>query len=382
MKQRLVSIVTSVLTVLTAATAPFTAAAAGKPTDYTINDYTTAESFYNRVVLSKQFLNCEDRAERGEMLQLPQYMLDRMTTDALAEAVLDFPYFYDVYAFDDVQIGFDLMMEHFNGVQELADRDDVASVLLDKYCGEEVLTDEASADGDVFRLTNMEILLSQNFVMTKLSKKEKNKYVKAVASKMEDKVASPVYGDFTNNLLFDLAEENSKDGNFLKDMQGVRDTGRTSFVTTPRGTRVTTTWSDTEPLSQAEINRINSQYDSLYPNAQRQRSASGKYNCHSYAWHTTSGSNSHWMNDPTAYYTDGSYAMTDTIRYGFKAVYHALNNPRYPNGYPIHSAMVDRYYGSTLKLYSKWGQCGMYHHAWNDSPYTYYTLRFYQYQYN
>lgn len=112
MKQRLVSIVASVLSVLTVTTAPFAASAAEKPADYTIKDCTTAESFYSRVVLSK-------------------------------------------------------------------------------------------------------------------------------ASKMEDKVASPVYGDFNNNLLFDLAEENFNDGNFLKSLNEVKD-GESFLVNvyTPNGSRV------------------------------------------------------------------------------------------------------------------------------------------------
>ncbi len=379
MKQRLVSIVASVLSVLTVTTAPFAASAAEKTADYTIKDYTTAESFYSRVVLSKAFQTSEDRAERGEMLQLPQYMLDRMTTDALAEAVLDFPYFNDVYAFDDVQDGFDLMMEHFNGVQELADRDDVASVLLDKYCGEEVLTDEASADGEVFRLTNMEILLTQDFFTAKLSKKEKNKFVKAVASKMEDKAASPVYGEFTNNLLFDLAEENFKDGNFLKNLNEVKD-GESFLVTvyTPNGSPVQGRASNVEPLSQTQISEYDGYCQTYYSAATKLRSASARYNCHSYAWYSQSTSNNIWLSEPYAYINDGSYHWTQNNNVGSKVLYRAYNSPKYPNGYPMHSANVYSYSGTTgsLVLQSKWGQFGLYRHTWSNCPYSYYYLAF------
>ncbi len=377
MKHKFVSIVTSVLTVLTVTSAPFSAMAADQAADYTIKDYTTAESFYNRVVLSKAWRQTVDRAERGEMVQLPAYLVDRLTTDALVEAVLDYPFFCDVYAFDDVQVGVDLMMEHFNGVQELADRDDVASVLLDKYCDEEVLTD-ASADSDVLRLTNMEILMSQDFVTTKFSKKEKCKFVKTVASKMEEKIASPVYGEYTNGLLFDLLENNSADSALLSDMAEARDRGYSSYVTTPNGTQVPTIANDTEPLTQAQINSYDASCASAYPNAVKLRSASKKYNCHSYAWYSTSSSNKHWMNNPVAYVNDGSYVGANSIISGRKAVYIAKNSPTYSNGFPIHSAIVYSYSNNVLTMRSKWGSCGLYRHVWNDSPYTYYCLGFFQ----
>ncbi len=377
MKQKLVSIVASVLSALTVTTMPFAASAAENPADYTIKDYTTAEGFYNRVTLSKTWQQSEDRVERGEMLQLPQYMLDRMTTDALVEAVLDYPFFYDVYAFDDVQVGFDLMMDTFNGVQELADRDDVASVLLDKYCDEDVMmeADSADADSEMFRLTNMEILMSQDFVTTKFTKKEKNKFVKSVASKMEDKLASEVCGDFTNNLLFDLAEKNFNDGGLLKNVQDVKDGYGPGYVTTPKGTKVGTTYHDSEPLTQSQIMVINALCARDYPNATKLRDASGKYNCHSYAWYSQSTSNSHWMNNPALYVSDGSYVSASKLSSGLKLVYVAKNSPDYPDGFPIHSAILYSYSNNAIqKVTSKWGQCGLYRHSVTNCPYSYFDL--------
>ena len=365
MKHKIAAIVTSLLTVFAATTVPFSAAASEKPADYTIADYTTAESFYNRVVLSKAWQQSDDRIERGEMLQLPQYMLNRMTTDALAEAVLDYPFFSDVYAFDNAQDGFDLMMEHFNGVQELADRDDVASVLLDKYCDEEVLTD-ASADSDVLRLTNMEILLSQNFVTTKFTKKEKSAFFKTVAAKMEDKIASSVYGEYTNNLMFDLTAENTKDSSIQKNMEKVRDG---AYVSTPNGTRVSVIVRSTEPLSQAQIRSYDASCASSYPKAVKVRSASGKYNCHSYAWYSTSAGNNKWMNNPKPYWNDGSYHETSVISGGRKYEFFSGNSAE-------HSAIVVSAYGA-VTLESKWGQCGLYRHTASNCPYTYCNIRKY-----
>ena len=385
MKQKLVSIVASVLSALTVTTMPFAASAAENPADYTIKDYTTAEGFYNRVTLSKTWQQSEDRVERGEMLQLPQYMLDRMTTDALVEAVLDYPFFYDVYAFDDVQVGFDLMMDTFNGVQELADRDDVASVLLDKYCDEDVMmeADSADADSEIFRLTNMEILMSQDFVTTKFNKKEKNKFVKNVASKMEDKLASEVCGEFTNNLLFDLAEKNFNDGGLLKNMQDVKDGAYTvGYVTTPKGSKVTVAVYDSEPLTFTQRAVLDARYQRDYPNATMLSGASGKYNCHSYAWYSQSTSNNKWMNNPLKYVNDGSYSLVKTTpSANQKALYVSYKNPKpedYPDGSPIHSAILNSHSGNSYNMTSKWGKCGLFKHEYNDCPYAYYLIYFFK----
>lgn len=98
--------------------------------DLTVSGYA---DFYERVKSSEEWLNTDDRMLRGEMLQLPKEMLERMDTADLLNAVLDYPYFRDIYAFDDIQMGIESLFDNFNGAQELAQRSDVAEVLMDKY---------------------------------------------------------------------------------------------------------------------------------------------------------------------------------------------------------------------------------------------------------
>ena len=52
---------------------------------------------------------------------------------------------------------------------------------------------------------------------------------------------------------------------------------------------------------------MDSYVDNTYYTASVERTATTNYNCHSYAWYSTSSSNTYWMNDPSAYMTDGSY---------------------------------------------------------------------------
>ncbi|MDE6708776.1 MAG: hypothetical protein K2K06_12175, partial [Oscillospiraceae bacterium] len=88
-----------------------------------------------------------------------------MDTNALTDAVLDYPYFMDVYAFDNYQWGMDSMYESFNGIRALAEREDLTEVLLEKYQNEPILTkNDLHEDSDIFRLEKLEMLISQDFV--------------------------------------------------------------------------------------------------------------------------------------------------------------------------------------------------------------------------
>ncbi|MEO3872151.1 hypothetical protein ABGB18_25325 [Nonomuraea sp. B12E4] len=80
-------------------------------------------------------------------------------------------------------------------------------------------------------------------------------------------------------------------------------------------------------LSAAEITRVNGIVDSTYPDAVRETDATRKYNCHAFAWYSTSPFGNVWMNDPgdNTYWLDG--------------------------------------------IVSKWGQWARVRHAWHDSPY-------------
>ena len=113
-----------------------------------------------------------------------------------------------------------------------------------------------------------------------------------------------------------------------------------------------------------------------YPNATRLRHATIKYNCHSYAWYSTSASNIRWMPYPGAFITDGSYPeltkMTTSV--GSRIVYYDTVDGSY--GTPTHTAVIYSYKDypksrRTFVVESKWGSYGLYRHDSYDSPYSY-----------
>lgn len=135
-------------------------------------------------------------------------------------------------------------------------------------------------------------------------------------------------------------------------------------ITTPSGTILDCAFLVTGEFSQTDIDQANYYEDSTYPNASRQRSATGKYNCHSYAWYSTSSSNNIWIHY-NLYYTSDPYYSLVTIgnRFSIPALAPSGSKVDYPSD--GHSAI--KY--SSSKLISKWGDYGLYIHAPGYCPY-------------
>lgn len=72
-----------------------------------------------------------DHAAKVEMLQIPEYILEEMTTRALAETVLNYPYLVDMYAYGNTSQGYEIVSETFNGLKELENRLDGLSTLVE-----------------------------------------------------------------------------------------------------------------------------------------------------------------------------------------------------------------------------------------------------------
>lgn len=171
--------------------------------EYVLTDDSQAVAFYEEVMNQPEWSNEISRVKRGEMLQLPEDMIENMNTSVLIDAVLDYPYFIDVYAFDNYQWGMDTMYDSFNGIRALAKREDLVEVILEKYLNEPVLvTNDLNEDSDFFRVSNLEMLISQDFVIGNMTEQEYN-YLNEIANqKYELEEDSDCYGSLGRNLLF------------------------------------------------------------------------------------------------------------------------------------------------------------------------------------
>lgn len=147
-------------------------------------------------------------------------------------------------------------------------------------------------------------------------------------------------------------------------MNEIEITPYAAWPTTPRGTRVSSA------IDKSGISLYNSiqkdlyhyQIQQSYPGVTLVSHANPRYNCHTYAWHSTSTSNVYWIDNPSIYMSDGSYSKRASPAVGNKVYYN--------NG--THSAIVYSVGSGTTSLVyiSKFGSNGVYRSAASDTPYT------------
>jgi hypothetical protein len=119
---------------------------------------------------------------RYEVCQIPEDTLKNMSTQGLVETVLDYPFFLNYTAYDDMQMGFDRLVENFNGLQELYTRRDSGTEVLKVFLD----IDPAAIDEEwsniqkgeyAFGLMNIEMLLMQEPVCESLTDEERQSLI-------------------------------------------------------------------------------------------------------------------------------------------------------------------------------------------------------------
>lgn len=234
--------------------------------------------------------------------------------------------------------------------------------------------DDLTAGDSVYILGNIEALLAQDFVIQNLDSDGLARLSEMVADKREQKLQNTdVYGTSASTFytVLDKTCEDSSIKSRLYNNSTVGIQATSTYVYTPKGSKVTVLIRG-EELTSAQIAKNNAEVAQSYPDAIRLGSSTTNYNCHSYAWYKQSTSNKYWMNNPAAYYTDGSYTnhtvpvvndkMTWTTSGSLThsgVVISRLSGPVYlPYGY-----------ADLVVVKSKWGALGLYQHKGNVCPY-------------
>ena len=304
--------------------------------------------------------------------QIPESTLKSMSTKGLVETVLEYPLFGDMMAYSSIQQGFEAVASRFNGLSELLNRKDAGTELLAVYSKmnpqdiEENLGD-VQKGAHIFSIANVEILLAQNKILDNLNKIQLENLIVEARSKYTAKQQSEMYGqsnlDRTQQLIEQVAQRHYTPRWYY------------SYVYTPRETAVLVMVDRTE-LSPEEIAYYREWVFTHYPFASRRRDASAKYNCHSYAWYSQSASNNKWMNNPSAYWTDGSY-------YRLHLWWMWWNNfEPYPDSKmrwvsADHSGIFQYSISGIYYCVSKWGEGPLMYHPATYCPYDSTTIYYY-----
>lgn len=243
--------------------------------------------------------------EKASACAVDEDLMAAMTTSALLETVLNYPMLVNIYAFNSIEAGVRSVSKYFSGIQLLAEREDAVTCILQHTQAMTYAEDDATATVDQLNLRTLE------------------RYIQNLG-------ISPV-------------------------------------ISTPGGSPVDSlynlTWSN-HGITYSEAVAAQNQYLQIFPNIRVISNPAPAYNCHSYAWYSTSTSNKYWINDPDIYMGDGSYTKTTSPAVGNK-VYWSNSNPE-----DNHSAIVHAKSGSSITCISKWGVLGVYTHSLNDCPYS------------
>ncbi len=135
--------------------------------------------------------------EKLKDCQIPERLLNEMTTEALVKTCLNFPFLLDIYVFENIQEGFDKITANFNGLNELYLRNDAATAFLkiyrkikNEHISQPHLLDNKYRDKRgkfVIELDYIEFFLAQNQILSKLTESEKLLLAKECIQKHDEK---------------------------------------------------------------------------------------------------------------------------------------------------------------------------------------------------
>lgn len=276
--------------------------------------------------------------EKRKACELSEKTLNSLSDQELIEAIREYPFLIDVYAFDNYQLAIDHMENICDAYRELISRKTGAESLYNALMKR---TKEAHSLNEKICDEELAILLLYQPQFT---------YFLSI-KQLED------INSITNT------EEYYGDPYYIT----------RAVITTPNGSKVS--------ASQPSCNHSTSWHDTQDKeivntyNVTKISRGTCKYNCHSYAWYSQATSNPYWINNPSPYMTDGSYkkvlsglgSSSINVNYGDRVFWGT-------NSVPIHSAIIrSSVTGAPLATrfaYSKWGQLGVFGHTVSNSPYS------------
>jgi len=136
--------------------------------------------------------------EHLEMLQIPDTVLNNISTEGLLRTCLEYPFISNIHAYDNYQLGMEYVISNFNGLKELLSRTDAGYLLVKEYVGlnpKDLRPDWSSKKRGEFKIyfIYLEMLLSQDKILSMLTPRERLELLESCLSKYSIKVWSEAY---------------------------------------------------------------------------------------------------------------------------------------------------------------------------------------------
>ena len=316
-----------------------------------------------------EWATLQTNVDKINACRVPDELIEKMSTDALLETYLTHPMATNIFAFNTYDDGVNTLKDgYYMGLDELLQREDLGDAILRSYneidvCTDKVPEGDAAVEefldvheeeiDDMWRMSLLEVLAAEANVAAQNQSSRSRSLESAMEEKYSEKMENiELYGPFAATYYKTLDEK--------ANINSIGNGETLVYLHTPRGNPVES-YHISYDFDAATKEAYREEYAKCYPNAKLLRDATPKYNCHSYAWHSTSADNSYWVYDVEAYMRDGSYVLSSDLKANEKIFY--SRSPDTEN----HSALVIKTNSATVR--SKWGAAGLYEHNYGDCPY-------------
>ncbi len=294
----------------------------------------------------------ESHSEMINACEIPEYTLNMMSTEQLLSTCINYPLMGDALCYNDIASGFELFVQHHNGLTALFKRNDISDVVTKAFSS--IRLTQNAIDDSLLGI----LLITQYAVQKNVIAENDMQTIAAKCPALNGVVDSVI----VQELLTGITMLSTASYSYT-----------TTTVYTPNGSAVSGRVYSSD-LTTSDKTYCNNYVSTNYPNATKISGPTIYYNCHSYAWYSSVYSTNHvWINNPSAYRTDGSYSLNGIIGSGYSFPTGAVhgNKAYYKNSSTTtsndHSAII---YSST-KYTSKWGRMALMRHAQSYCPYYY-----------
>lgn len=338
-------------------------------------------------------------AEQLEEVALPEEIVDSLSTEAMAEWVLAYPFLGDLCLFDSANASMDYFSRTSYLFRSFFAREDVKKVLLDKYADLRVdynmLADGNADSGDLFTESGYfkELFLQSYFatVLEELSESEKmvlkdileEKYIEKSGLCDEFTTATLFYqevlaeqGEIPDELMFqadlfpyEFVGESQIADSALAYAEGFTNSGQVIAtnggyyyvgVYNKYGVFVNCFMFYLVDLTPEEAKGQSDFIATHHPSWTKVSDPTIKFNCHSYAWIQQSTSNVYWLDNPRTFASSSSFSYVGSNGGANSGDHIIVTNVQ---GQPQHSliAVSTGTDCNSVNTISKCGKAGIYY---------------------
>lgn len=302
--------------------------------------------------------------ERFTAFKIDPALLKDMSTKALVKTMLRYPMNFIVFAYNNPADAISLVIDKSALHQELCKREDLFQVIIPVFNETNL-----SFDKDLINLSSNTIsyadeIFLEYFIIYILEHSEYSNSAdyellkKASNRKLQERLNNrkdySSYSTLPLTIILQTVERFS-----TATMLTTPPT--TGYTKTPLGQSITVLYYD--EMSDSEIIKITNAMITAFPSAICRRTASQKYNCHSYAWISTAATNSQWLN--------ASYGgVLQLSKYWTNDLYISCSSGNEENIYYTYGDHSAKKVATAGMYISKWGAGPVMEHTLTDCPYT------------